>query len=49
MLYEVITDTVIGGTLTVTDVIDGMTNPNFTVTGAATNGVASIDPRNNFV
>ncbi|MDZ7842926.1 MAG: tandem-95 repeat protein [Gammaproteobacteria bacterium] len=34
----------ITGTLTVSDTADGMTNPAFTVSGAASNGSASIDP-----
>ena len=34
----------ITGTLTVTDATDGMTTPNFTVVGAATNGTAAINP-----
>src|SRR4029079_13603106 len=33
----------ITGTLTVSDAADGMTAPNFTVTGAAGNGSATID------
>ena len=35
-------DAPITGTLTVTDTADGMTNPDFAVTGAATNGTATI-------
>ena len=38
-------DTVIGGTLTVSDAVDGMTTPNFRIEAGdePTNGVASID------
>ena len=36
-------DTAIGGTLTVSDTADGMSTPNFTVSGTAVNGTASIN------
>ena len=36
-------DTTIIGTVTASDDPDGLTNPNFTVTGAASNGSATID------
>ena len=36
-------DTVIGGTLTVSDTADGMTTPNYTVTTDGTNGTATIN------
>ena len=36
-------DTTITGTLTASDIADGLTNPNFTVSADGANGVASID------
>ena len=36
-------DTTITGTLTASDIADGLSNPNFTVSADGTNGSATID------